>query len=119
MNDLATIVAEFTKLVADFRYEEAHDRFYDEKLVKHENEDAPTIGLEQHRQEMQQFLTAISNASAQLIQVVVSDDMSVCEWHYQFDHASWGHRDFREISVQRWRNGKIIHERHHYKTATW
>ena len=119
MSDLASTVRAFTALVAKFQYEQAHDEFYDEQLVKHENEDAPTIGLAQHRQEMKQFLTDISNASARLLQVVISDDMSVCEWHYQFDHQHWGHRNFREISVQRWRDGRIIHERHHYKTATW
>jgi len=119
VTDLRTTVTAFNKLVANFQYEEAHDRFYHPDLVKHENENAPTIGLDKHRQEMQQFLDSISNASAKLLNVIVSDDISVVEWHYKFDHKDWGKRDFREVSIQRWRDGKIIHERHLYKTDDW
>jgi len=68
---------------------------------------------------MQQFLGSISNQSAKLIESIVSADMSVTEWHYTFNHKDWGARDFREISIQRWKDGKIIHERHHYKTENW
>jgi len=110
-------VTAFNALVQAFRYEEAHDQFYHPDLVKHENESAPTIGLEAHRAEMQQFLASISNASAELRQVIVSDDMSVAEWYYRFDHAQWGTRAFSQISVQRWREGRIYHERHHYRMA--
>jgi len=119
MNDLKNTVTDFNKLVAAFQYEEAHNKFYHPDLVKHENENAPTIGLDNHRKEMKQFLAAISNASAELLYVIVSDDISVAEWHYQFDHKEWGKRDFKEVSIQRWRDGKIIHERHLYKTENW
>lgn len=103
-------------LVANFEYEKAFDLFYDEALVKHENEDEPIVGLSNQRLAMKQFLESISNKSAVQKNVLVSDDITVTEWHYIFDHNQWGHRDFIEVTVQRWRNGKIIHERHHYKT---
>jgi hypothetical protein len=108
-------VAAFHALVQQFRYEEAHDQFYHEDLVKHENESAPTIGLVAHRAEMRQFLSSIRNANAELRQVIVSDDMSVAEWYYTFEHAQWGARAFAQVSVQRWRDGRIYHERHHYR----
>ncbi len=112
-------VSDFNRLVAGFEYHEAHNKYYDEALVKHENEDAPTIGLHQHRREMEVFLSKISNQSAKVLNVTLSDDISVTEWHYQFEHTEWGKRDFRQVSVQRWKAGKIIHERHLYKTQTW
>ena len=117
--NLSDTVSEFNKLVANFDYEAAHKQYYHEDLVKHENEDAPTIGLNNHRKEMDVFLQKISNHSATLVQSIVSDDMSVTAWHYQFDHEDWGKRDFMELSVQRWKEGKIIHERHLYKTEKW
>lgn len=110
-------VLDFAELVKGFRYEEAHQKYYDPSLVKHENEHAPTIGLEAHRAEMDKFLGSISNYSAEMLQVMVAEDYSAVEWHYKFDHLEWGERDFRELSVQRWKNGKIIHERHHYMEA--
>jgi hypothetical protein len=119
MENLQSIVKEFNKLVEEFKYAEAHDKFYDENLVKHENEDAPSIGLKQHKEEMVKFLSDISNYSVVRKNTIVSDDISVTEWHYIFDHKEWGHKEFDEVSVQRWKNGKIIHERHHYKTPSW
>ena len=118
-NSLKNLVTEFNELVADFQYEKAHDKYYHPDLVKHENEDAPTIGLENHRKEMRAFLSKISNNTAKIINVLISDGISVTEWHYQFDHADWGKRNFKEVSIQRWKNGKIIHERHLYKTEKW
>jgi len=119
MKSLKDKVTELNKLVAAFKYEEAHDQFYHEQLVKHENENAPTVGLENHRNEMKQFLSDISNESAKLLNVSIVDNISLSEWHYQFDHKQWGKRDFREVSVQRWKEGRIIHERHLYKSENW
>ena len=119
MQNLKNMVISLNQLVAGFQYEEAHEKFYHQDLVKHENEDAPTVGLENHRKEMKEFLSNISNESAEVLNVVVSHDMSITEWHYQFDHAQWGKRDFKEVSIQRWKDGKIIHERHMYKTEKW
>lgn len=119
MNTLKERVAIFNNLVANFQYEAAHDQFYADTLIKHENEDAPTIGLANHRKEMEVFLKSIANESAVPLNVIVSDDMSITEWHYQFDHKDWGKRDFKEVSIQRWKDGLIIHERHLYKTEKW
>lgn len=119
MRKLKELAHTFNQLVAEFRYEEAHDKFYHADLVKHENENAPTVGLDKHKEEMKAFLDSISNESAELIQLIVSEDMTVSEWQYTFDHKTWGPRSFREVSVQRWKDGKIIHERHHYKTEDW
>jgi len=116
---LEGIVEDFADHVESFRYEEAHDKFYHPELVKHENEGAPTLGLEAHREEMKHFLSSLSQPKAVLISKIVSDDMSVIEWNYSFHHKDWGKRDFREVSVQRWKEGKIIHERHHYKAEKW
>ena len=117
--ELERMVSDFAELVRGFRYEEAHQRFYHASLIKHENEDAPTIVLEAHRIEKAQILSNISQSEAKLLTKIVSDDTSVLEWHYQFEHKEWGRRNFRELSVQRWKEGKIIHERHHYKSANW
>lgn len=109
------LVSEFARLVAEFRYEEAHKLFYDVNLVKHENEDAPTIGIKQHKAAMDNFLSNIKNEKARLISTSIVSDTSVCIWQYTFDHALWGFRSFEQVSVQRWSNGKIVHERHHYQ----
>lgn len=113
-DDLSKLVNELNALVSQFRFEEALDRFYDEHIVSVENENPPTVGLPAYRASAKQYLESISNNSATLLNVIVSDDMSVTEWHFKFDHKVWGRWDSIQLSLQRWRNGKIVHERHHY-----
>ena len=114
MSTLQEQLMELNEMVAQFDYESAHDRFYHPDLVKHENERAPTIGLAAHRAEMQVFLSKIENARAVCLQTTVLDQHTATLWQYTFDHADWGSRSFKQLSVQRWQDGRIIHERHHY-----
>jgi len=119
INNLSNKLDQLNQLVKKFDYETAHDQFYHKDLVKHENEDVPTIGLENHRKEMEVFLSKIRNNEAVLLNTIVSDDMTITNWHYKFEHEEWGKKDFKEVSIQRWNEGKIIHERHIYKTDNW
>lgn len=114
MNDLTLSVERLNALIVDFRFLEALDEFYDDSIIACENEEATNIGLKNYRIAVKKYLDNISNASATLKNVIISDGISVSEWHYKFDHKEWGHWDKTQISVQRWKNGKIIHERHHY-----
>lgn len=119
MESLKQRSAELNQMIADLKWLEATDKFYDEKIVSHENEDEPTVGLEQYRNGVIRFQKDVKNASATLKNTLVGDDVSVAEWHYVFDHPQMGRMDYIQVSVQRWKNGKIIHERHHYKTPQW
>lgn len=114
MNTLRERLDALNALVARFDYETAHDRFYHRDLIKHENEQAPTIGLAAHRAEMQLFLAKIENARAECLQTTVLDQHTATLWQYTFDHADWGSRSFKQLSVQHWKDDRIIHERHHY-----
>ncbi len=114
MDNLAAAVDRLNSLIVKFKFFEALDEFYDDSIVSCENEGNPTIGLANYRLAAKKYLDNISNNSASLKNVIVSDNMSVCEWHYKFDHKEWGHWDKIQLSVQRWKNGKIVHERHHY-----
>jgi hypothetical protein len=114
MNTFTLSVERLNSLIMEFRFLEALDEFYDESIVCCENEEIPIVGLENYRIAAKKFLDNISNNSANLRNVIISDNMCVCEWHYKFDHKEWGHWDKIQLSLQRWKNGKIIHERHHY-----
>jgi hypothetical protein len=112
--DLKQLVNELTALVGKFRFEEAFEKFYSRDILSMENEDPPIVGLDAYREAGKKYLASISNQSAELLNVIVSDGISVTEWRYTFDHKEWGHWDKIQVSVQRWKDGKIIHERHYY-----
>ena len=114
MDALREKVNELNSLIEEFRYPEALDKFYHEELVTQENEEPPIVGLTNYKEAGKKFMSCISNYSAQVKNVIISDRMSVTEWHYKFDHTMAGKWDRFQISVQRWKDGKIIHERHHW-----
>lgn len=115
MKNLRDTMNELNSLIVQYRFEEALDKFYDENIITQENEDVPLIGLAAYKEAAKKvFYDNVSNYTAELKNMIVSDDMSVTEWHYKFDHKIWGHWDKIQLSVQRWKDGKIIHERHHY-----
>jgi len=116
MQALNERVRELNELVAEFRYPEAFDKFYDESLLNYENEQAPMVGLQVEREAMANFLNSITNRSAELKTVIVADDTSVSEWLYKFTHKDWGPRHYTQITVQRWKDGNVVHQRHHYAT---
>ena len=107
MNELEQNVSELNLLVQQFKYEEALDKFYDENIVTQENEEPPILGLAAYRKAGKKFTEAISNYSAEPKNVIISDQMSVVEWQYKFDHKRAGKWNRRQLSVQRWKNGKI------------
>jgi hypothetical protein len=102
-------------LISQFRFDEALREFYDESVVCYENENLSAKNLSAHREAGKKYLASTTNRSATLTKVLISGNFSVCEWHYIFDHSEWGHWECVQLSVQRWKNGKIIHERHHYE----
>lgn len=117
MKDFKETAESFAALIHQFKLVEAIDRFYDKDIVAHENEEPPMIGFEKYREETVKFLeNLIGNGSAELKNMIISDDITAMEWHYIFHHQKFGKMDYLQLSVQRWKNGKIIHERHYYKT---
>lgn len=116
---LQTQVDRLAGFIRDAKFMEAIDDLYDTNVVIHENEDAGREGSDILRKGTKEFMANFSNYSAELKSVIVSDDISTMLWHYKFDMNGMGRIDTDQISVQRWKDGRIIHERHHYKSDKW
>lgn len=114
MTSIKPLVDELNSLIVQFRFEEALDKFYAEDIISVENENPPTVGLPAYRIGAKKYLSDISNNKAELKDMIICGDLCVCQWHYVFDHKAWGHWDKDQLSVQRWKDGKIVHERHYY-----
>jgi hypothetical protein len=59
------------------------------------------------------FFSDAGNRNAEVKNVLINESigLSVIEVHYSLDHKGKGHLEFDEVLVQKWRDGKIIHER--------
>ncbi len=117
MKELERTVKEFINLVSQLKFPEAH-QYYSEDVVNVENEGEPVIGLAAKTEKENELFEYFTDISAEPLQFIVSDDLSVIEWRYRFATKQTGDIiDYVQLSLQRWKNGKIIHERHHYKTS--
>lgn len=114
MENLKKAVDEHNKLWQQFKFEEAINKFYDKDVATFDNEDKTAGNADNYTKFMSRFLKESSNISAKIKNVIVSDDMSVTEWHWKFDFKDQGTMEFDQLSLQRWKNGKIYNERHHY-----
>ena len=117
MKSLEATVNEFINLVRQLKFQEAH-QFYSEDVINVENEGEPVAGLAAKTEKEEELLEYFTDISAEPLHSIVSDNMSVIEWRYKFTAKQTGEKfDYIQLSLQRWKNGKIIHERHHYKTG--
>ena len=94
---------------------DAFQKYYHEDIVMQENENAPTIGKEANLQREIEFLGNVTEfRGAHPLKVTVGDDYSMVEWHYDYTHKQWGVRNYTQVSVQEWKDGKIIKEKFYY-----
>ncbi|HEY9749494.1 MAG TPA: hypothetical protein V6C63_12490 [Allocoleopsis sp.] len=40
--------------------------------------------------------------------------MIISEWSAGYTHQDWGKRTYEPVSVQKWQDGKVVHERVYY-----
>lgn len=113
-NEMA--VRQLSLLIQQLRFDEALSLFYSDDIVAVENEELPVTGFEYYKIASKLFIDNITDYSAELKNVIIEGNITVAVWHYKFQHKLWGNWDKVQVSVQRWENGKIVHERHHYET---
>lgn len=93
----------------------AFEKFYADEVVMQENEGELLTGKTACRAHEEAFvgnITAFRGAAVK--NVLLSDDIAVVAWHFDFGHALWGRRNYDQVAVQRWRNGRIVNEKFYY-----
>jgi hypothetical protein len=116
MATLLNQLSDLNDLILQGHFLEAFDRYYPEDVVMQENSDPPTVGKEANRQRESQFVSALTEfRSAKPLKVAIGESIAIVEWHYDFTHRDWGVRNFDQVSVQEWKDGKIISEKFYYQ----
>ena len=49
-----------------------------------------------------------------MLDIAVGENVSFVKWHYDYDHKDWGTRNYEQVSIQHWQDGKIIKEQFFY-----
>lgn len=115
-NPLLEKINDLNLLILQGKIMEAFEKYYAEEIIMQENEDDLRIGKKINRKHEEAFSSNITEfRSAEVKNVIVSDNLTVVEWDFDFTHKDWGDRKFTQIAVQRWNNqGQIINEKFYY-----
>jgi hypothetical protein len=94
---------------------DAFHKYYDDEVTMQENELPATVGKSANRLREQEFLNNIIDfREASVLDTAVADNVSFVKWHFDYTHREWGVRNYTQVSVQHWKEGKIIKEQFFY-----
>jgi hypothetical protein len=115
MDSLLEKINELNDLVLQGKALEAFETYYHDDVIMQENEMAPTIGKEANRKREREFFSGILEfRSAKLLKLTVGENITMTQWHYDYTHKDWGVRNYTQVSVQEWKNNKIVKEQFFY-----
>ena len=115
MTALLEKIDDLNDLVLQGRALEAFEKYYDDNVIMQENESTPTIGKSANRSREIEFFSSITELRAMKpLKVTVGENITMVQWFYDYTHKNWGVRNYSQVSVQEWKNGKIIKEQFFY-----
>jgi len=115
MSALLEKIDDLNDLVLQGKALEAFEKYYHDEVIMQENENSPTIGKEANRQREKEFFSSITEfRTARPLKITVGEGISMVQWHYDYTHRDWGVRNYSQVSVQEWKDGKIIKEQFFY-----
>ena len=115
MSKLLEKITDLNDLVLQGKIMVAFEKYYHEEVVMQENEAKPTIGKIANRLREEKFLSNITEfRSAKPLKVTLGENTTMVEWLYDYTHREWGIRNYSQVSVQDWKDGKIIKEKFYY-----
>ena len=93
----------------------AFEKYYHDEVVMQENNQPPTISKQANRQREIEFLTNVVDfRKAEVQAVAVGENISTVIWNLDYTHKEWGVRNYTQVSIQHWKDGKIVKEQFIY-----
>lgn len=112
---IETKIKQLNGLILEGKAMDGFEMYYDDEVVMQENELTPTVGKDANRQRELKFFGDITEfRGANVLNIGVGENISFVTWHFDYTHKEWGVRNYTQVSVQHWKNGKIIKEQFFY-----
>jgi len=97
---------------------EAMNEFYDTDTVMQDNANPPTKGLAANIEREKQFMSAVKEWKGfNVTASSVGDNVTFYESTADVITTSGQPMHLEQVSVAKWKNGKIVHERFYYDTG--
>jgi hypothetical protein len=115
MAELKTQVEDLNQMILNGEILEAFEKYYDDEIVMQDNDYPQRVGKEMNREYEKGFVSGLTEfRGAKVLNTLISDDVVAVEWWFDYTHKDYGVRNYRQLAVQRWKNGKIVEEKFYY-----
>ena len=111
-------VLDLIRLIEAGQTLEAITKYYGADVAMQENTSPPTVGFAENYAREAAFFGSLAAAKFTLVSVVTEGNRAVINWVFDYTTADGQRYRMDEIAIQTWRDGKIVHERFVYDTAT-
>lgn len=97
---------------------EAMEKFYDPEVSMQENANPPTKGRAPNIEREKQFLAQVKTWKGYSVNAIaVAGHTAFVEAVMEFENTAGQNVRLEQVSVQRWKNGSIVHERFYYDAS--
>jgi hypothetical protein len=115
MNTLLEKISSINDMILQGKAMEAFEEYYHDDVVMQENENPEVVGKDANRKREEEFFGAITDfRGAKPLKVTVGENTTMVEWHFDYTHKDWGIRNYIQVAVQDWKDGKIVKEKFYY-----
>ena len=109
--DLHAAITDINHLIMNGGLYDAFEKYYAEDVVTLEGAQVVANSREENVAREKEFLGGVSKWNeAKILNVAVGENITMCEWHLDFEHEAYGHKKGNQIAVQEWRDGKVVRE---------
>lgn len=116
VNTLIEKISTVNDLILQGKALEAFEEFYHDDVVMQENDNAEFVGKEINREREKVFFESITEfRSAKPLNIAIGEKTTMVEWHFDYTHKEHGVKNYTQVAVQHWKDGKIIKEKFYYQ----
>jgi ketosteroid isomerase-like protein len=113
--DVGQADRELDDLIRAGRALEGLELFYADDVVMQENTAEPTRGKDANRRREEEFFAGVESVNrVEVHAAAAGDDVSFSEWTFDVNLKSGQRLVLNQVSVRRWKDGRIVHERFYY-----
>lgn len=106
---------ELNNLILEGKILDAFEKFYADDVVMQENNNEPVAGKSINLEREKEFFGKISEVkNVELKSTAYGENTTMAEWAFHFIHKEFGELKMNQVTVQHWKDGKIINERFYY-----
>lgn len=115
MADLKALVEELNQMILEGKILDAFEKFYADDIVMQDNNYPQRVGKDENRVYEEAFVNGLTEfRGARVENILISDGIAVIEWWFDYTHKDYGVRNYKQVSVQRWKDDKIVEEKFYY-----